>query len=224
MRVVTFDFWDTLVSDHHSTTRRLYEHCLADYVEEPEEAFSRAFQLWYSTIKSGAACGPRSFASFALSPGSGPGQVRASVLGQFLDHYAQCVASGADIDVNPGVRTALSAVCARPEARAAVVTNASYVEGRSVRSMITRAGLAGQIAADAVFSSDELPWSKPDTRVFCHVAAALGVEPRHCLHVGDAPIMDVLGAARAGYNSLLFDVRRGIWSLLPDIVRHVAGT
>jgi len=44
--------------------------------------------------------------------------------------------------------------------------------------------------------------AKPDAKIFTHLAHAAGVEPIEVLHVGDDPLADVVGATRAGMQSV----------------------
>jgi FMN phosphatase YigB (HAD superfamily) len=55
---------------------------------------------------------------------------------------------------------------------------------------------------DAVVTSVDCGWRKPDPRAFAAVADALAVDPAHLLHVGDDPQADG-GAAGAGAQRLL---------------------
>lgn len=50
--------------------------------------------------------------------------------------------------------------------------------------------------------------AKPEAGIFHAACARLGIEPRHVLHVGDHPEMDVAGARRAGL--------RACWIARPD--------
>lgn len=43
--------------------------------------------------------------------------------------------------------------------------------------------------------------AKPDARIFSALAAAAGVDPHEILHIGDDPLADVAGAARAGMHA-----------------------
>lgn len=43
--------------------------------------------------------------------------------------------------------------------------------------------------------------AKPDPAIFIDACARLGIAPRHVLHVGDDPLLDVIGAQRAGLST-----------------------
>jgi HAD superfamily hydrolase (TIGR01509 family) len=68
------------------------------------------------------------------------------------------------------------------------------------------------LPVDAVISSGALGAAKPDPAFFRAAAAAAGVTPDECIHVGDRVDNDVVGARAAGM--LAVHVRRGPWGVL----------
>ena len=58
---------------------------------------------------------------------------------------------------------------------------------------------------DAVIVSSEAGWAKPSPRIYAEALAALGVEPREALMVGDRQKEDVAGATAADLRALLYD-------------------
>ena len=48
--------------------------------------------------------------------------------------------------------------------------------------------------------SEEHGWRKPHPRIFTDTLAALGVEPREALFVGDSPHDDIRGASGVGMD------------------------
>jgi 2-haloalkanoic acid dehalogenase type II len=58
-----------------------------------------------------------------------------------------------------------------------------------------------KLAFDLVLSSEEAGAIKPNPVIFEHLAAKLEMAPDRVLYVGDNPIPDVLGPARAGMKS-----------------------
>jgi putative hydrolase of the HAD superfamily len=51
-------------------------------------------------------------------------------------------------------------------------------------------------------------YSKPDVRIFRRVLEMTGLEPDQMLYVGDSPLTDIRGAARAGIPNVWFNVGR----------------
>ncbi len=63
---------------------------------------------------------------------------------------------------------------------------------------------------------------KPDGAIFEEALRVAGVEPGRAVHVGNDPVSDVRGAARAGIDAVLVDRRGGIeapeaMAVLPDL-------
>jgi FMN hydrolase / 5-amino-6-(5-phospho-D-ribitylamino)uracil phosphatase len=54
--------------------------------------------------------------------------------------------------------------------------------------------------------------AKPDPKIFLAAAEALGVEPREILHVGDDPLLDVVGAHQAGLRTVWLNRTGETWS------------
>lgn len=60
-------------------------------------------------------------------------------------------------------------------------------------------------------SAREHGHAKPDAPIFHHTCERLGVAPADVLHVGDDPLLDVVGARRAGLRSCWINRRRERW-------------
>ena len=80
------------------------------------------------------------------------------------------------------------------------------------------------LPVDVVTSSGSVGAEKPDPAFFRGVAAAAGVAPEDCVHVGDRVDNDVVAARAAGMQAV--HVRRGPWGLLhadsPDVEHQVS--
>lgn len=55
---------------------------------------------------------------------------------------------------------------------------------------------------DIVVVSGDLPFAKPDRRIFEYTAEKLGLKTSECLYVGDHPVNDIAGAKLAGMQAL----------------------
>lgn len=60
-------------------------------------------------------------------------------------------------------------------------------------------------------SAREEGHAKPDTPIFLATCERLGVEPAQVLHVGDDPLLDVVGARRAGLRSCWINRKKDSW-------------
>jgi putative hydrolase of the HAD superfamily len=83
--------------------------------------------------------------------------------------------------------------------RLAVVSN---FDGR-LGPILAGLGLAPLV--DLVVHSSAASAAKPDSAIFRHALASLGVSPPAALHAGDGLVADVEGARRAGLNAVLVD-------------------
>ncbi|MEP0766651.1 MAG: HAD-IA family hydrolase [Fimbriimonadia bacterium] len=107
----------------------------------------------------------------------------------------------------PDVREALS-LLRRRGARLAVVSNWDD----TLHPVLELLGIAQQF--EFALASLEVGWEKPDPRIFGRAVGRLGYEPFEVAHVGDNPLDDGEGAARAGLFPIIVD-RDGAYPGLP---------
>ena len=98
----------------------------------------------------------------------------------------------ADITVLPGAAELLAAL---PADRAAIVTSATR------ELALARIAAAGLVAPAALVTFDDVTHGKPDPEPFLTGAARLGIDPRRCLVVEDAPA-GIQAAQAAGCATL----------------------
>lgn len=72
---------------------------------------------------------------------------------------------------------------------------------------ITALGIRDLIPPERVFISGAVGITKPDRRLFDHVADKLGLSPANCTYIGDSWRNDVVGALDAGWKVLWFNHR-----------------
>ncbi len=58
---------------------------------------------------------------------------------------------------------------------------------------------------DIVVLSDEIDVNKPDPRLFRHAEKRAGIDPSHCILIGDNPETDIAGALRSGWQAIWFN-------------------
>jgi len=87
-------------------------------------------------------------------------------------------------------------------ARGALVNGTPAVQ----RHLLNSIGLERHM--DHVVLAEVEGHSKPDVRIFRHVLRTAGLEPHEMLFVGDSPLTDILGAARAGIPTVWFNTGR----------------
>ena len=115
------------------------------------------------------------------------------------------------LELYPGAAQALEAL--REHVPIAVITDGDpdVQEGK-----LASLGLLGKV--DYVVISDRLgrEFRKPHPKPFVHALAALDVEPRHAVCIGDRPDKDVAGASALGIRAVR--VRTGEYTEMPDTV------
>lgn len=113
---------------------------------------------------------------------------------RFLAFYRSALA--AETRLFPGMAEVLEALEARG-LRWGVVTNKP---GALTDPLLAELGLAGR--AGCVVSGDTVARNKPDPLPLLHACGLLGIEPRHCVYIGDAE-RDVVAGRRAGMATLV---------------------
>jgi len=91
------------------------------------------------------------------------------------------------------------------EFKLGVISNATDL----ARRVMDQLGLSEYFGTIVI--SDEVGFRKPDGRIFQLAASLAKVAPNRTLYVGDRYAVDVVGARKAGMNSILID-RAGIYS------------
>jgi FMN phosphatase YigB (HAD superfamily) len=105
--------------------------------------------------------------------------------------------------------------------KVALVSNTGRSPGRALRAVLAREGILDHF--DVLTFSDEAEASKPGAAIFERTLEALGgLAPERVAHVGDDPVLDVLGAKNAGLRAIHFAPVRSTewaaWALPPHRV------
>ena len=74
---------------------------------------------------------------------------------------------------------------------------------------VVRVGLGAHFHAST--SAHVVGFAKPDVRIFHAAAQAAGVRPDQVLHVGDDPVLDVLGGLDAGMQTVWVNRSEHVW-------------
>jgi putative hydrolase of the HAD superfamily len=212
IRVVTFDFWQTLVAD----TPVSGAAARALRLEGVRAALAEAGHL-YDAAALEAGDG-RALAALdaiwrehrdvkpaeqlhivlqALDPGL-PGKLGPGPLAAVGRAYAEPVLTHAPA-VTPGAVEAVRALAARGLALG-IVSNTGRTPGVVLRRLLERAGVLD--AFRVVSFSDEVGARKPAGVIFERTLAAAGCSPDDALHIGDDPVTDVGGARAVGMRAL----------------------
>ena len=92
--------------------------------------------------------------------------------------------------------------CLRTLENKALVSNGG---GQTQRAKLRAAGLDQVFPQEHIHISGELPWAKPDPRIFGHACQRLDIQPEHCLYLGDHLEIDGAGARAAGLTFVHVD-------------------
>ncbi len=103
------------------------------------------------------------------------------------------------VDFYPDVMPALARLSARLPLAALTNGNAD----------LGRIGIQGHF--QVFVSAREHGHAKPDTPIFMATCARLGLAPSQVLHIGDDPLLDVVGARRAGMPSCWINRKKERW-------------
>jgi len=207
LRVVTFDFWSTLV-DGAITPERTAERLArlhaaivgSGHVCTPDElraAFQRAFnRITDEARETLRDVGPPGrWAVLAAELGIPDGMIPYAV----VEHAYEDITLDPLPEPMPHVHAAVAAMQAAGY-RLGVICNTGMAGGRVLREVMRRHGLLDFF--DVTVFSNEFGVAKPHPSIFEHTLAALGgIPPDQALHVGDLEELDVEGARRAGLFS-----------------------
>lgn len=205
-RVVTFDCWNTLLSETnwHFAHRLRVEQlrraadeagCTVSH-EEAGRAFDAAWTRHMDLWAQGVATGAREVAQEGLAELGleNPHPALEHLIRTFED-----ASHSSDVRALDGARETLAAL-ERAGVICALVCDTGLTPGRVVRRHLDREGLLGALTLQCF--SDEVGTPKPDARIFTAALAPLGVAPERALHVGDLRRTDVAGARALGMTSI----------------------
>ena len=78
---------------------------------------------------------------------------------------------------------------------------ANTITETEIPDWIVEDGLTGYF--ETVVLSSKVGCRKPGPEIYWEAARRVGVEPEHCVYVGDNPVRDVEGARKAGYGMMI---------------------
>lgn len=212
IRLVTFDFWDTLVTDSADNLRAqralrivairdaLREAGAAVTEEEAEEVHERSGVLLAERFWSRNRDPSREEQLRLVLDTSGPGVAARLSSAKFqaaLDAYTSPVLAHPP-DLSPGTAHAVRELAARGVSLG-IVSNTGRTPGVVLRRVLERHGLLAYFSA--ISYSDEVGVRKPEAEIFRLTLARAGVGPSEAVHIGDNPDADVAGAQSIGMRA-----------------------
>ncbi len=212
IRLVTFDFWDTLVTDSADNLRaqralrvtaiRRALHAAGAAVTEveAEEVHERSGVLLAERFWSQNRDPSREEQLRIVLDTSAPGiaaRLTPAAFEAALDAYISPVLAHPP-DLSPGAARAVRELASRG-VRLGIVSNTGRTPGVILRKVLERYGLLGYFGA--ISYSDEVGVRKPDAEIFRVTLARAGVEASEAVHIGDNPDADVVGARSIGMRA-----------------------
>ena len=210
IRLVTFDFWDTLVVDSPENLCAQQELRVAAIRRALREAGARVSETQAREIheRSGLTLAER-FWSRNRDPSPAeqlrivletrePGiaaRLSPDAFAAALEGYISPVLVHPP-ELSPGAHRAVKELAARG-VQLGIVSNTGRTPGVILRRVLERHGLLRYFGPIAY--SDEVGIRKPEADIFR--AALAGVEPAVALHIGDNPDADVVGARGVGMRA-----------------------
>jgi FMN phosphatase YigB (HAD superfamily) len=207
LKVVTFDFWSTLVDGNVTPERtaqrltRLRAAIVGAGFACTDEQLRAAFESAFERITTDAQetlrdIGPSGrWAVLAEELGIPPGLIGYQV----VEHAYEDITLDPLPAPMPHVHAAVAAM-ERAGYRLGVICNTGMAGGRVLREVLKRHQLLEYF--EATVFSNEFGWAKPHPSIFVHTLEALGGVAAHdALHVGDLEELDVEGARRAGLHA-----------------------
>ena len=236
LKSVSFDLWETLLTDTPELSRRqerlrldriervLVERGFAQTAERIEKAYRalwhRCLELYWSRDED-IACRVQ-IEHFLEALDLAPSTFDEPSLAALEEVYAN-----AAIDVLPSVVPGAHDVLAGLRDRGyriGLISNTGRTPGYALREILDRLGLAASI--DAMVFSNEHGACKPQPSIFETLRGALGVNYDEMMFVGDNLYVDVHGAQRLGMTAVHFDPPTRGTAIAPpfehglDIVPH----
>jgi putative hydrolase of the HAD superfamily len=220
LRAVTFDYWQTLVSERRGEMRDLQiarcERALDDAgqprsTEALRVAFAENWEVFERHWRDNA--GPYGYEESVRSIAERLGVRLTAGLRDRLERAFLEVGETAPLFPAPGVAGCL-ATLRSAGVRLGIVCDVGLTPSSVLRRRLEGFGLLRYFEAWAF--SDETGWFKPAAAAFQPVLDSLGVEPAEAAHVGDNERTDVAGAKALGMVSVQYTGMFELAAWLPE--------
>jgi putative hydrolase of the HAD superfamily len=235
IRLVTFDFWDTLVTDSPENLRAQHALRVAAIRDALASAGAPVSETEAEDIheRSGLSLTER-FWSLNRDPSreeqlrivldtGRPGiaaRLTPDACAAALNGYISPVLAHPP-DLCPGADRAVRELAARGVSLG-IVSNTGRTPGVILRRVIERHGLLDYFGA--ISYSDEIGFRKPEAEIFRVTLARAGVAADVAVHIGDNPDADVVGAHAVGMRAAHYTGGFRRASAAADLLIHDLGT
>jgi putative hydrolase of the HAD superfamily len=220
LRAVTFDYWQTLVSERRGEMRDLqiarWEQLLADAGQprsaaQLAEAFATNWQIFEARWRTNS--GPYGAAQTVAFVGELLGIELVDGLRAALEDGFRVVGETAPLLPAPGVEGCLASL-RDAGIRLGIVCDVGLTASPVLRGRLEGFGLLRYF--DAWSFSDETGWFKPAAEAFAPALDGLGVSPAEAAHIGDNERTDVAGAKALGMTAIQYTGLHDLAAWLPE--------
>jgi len=224
IRAVTFDFWNTLVSETGGSDTRLASwlgslETHGHQVEQPvlERAMTDLWGWFTARWEGNEVVAPDELARQTLA------FLEVEPAPALLEEMIASLHDGHDPDtmqVSPGIGDTLERLRSAG-VRVGIICDVGFTPATTLRRYLDHHGLLEHF--DAWSFSDEVGCYKPDLRMFRHAAGSLGLPgDSGFAHVGDLRRTDIAGARGAGWTSVRYSGWYDDRTELPDADEVIA--
>ncbi len=215
IQAITFDFWRTLfyASSKSQERKALRVRRLSDLLGLPAEQIAPAFKqvsnefmrvhIMEQRTPPPADAVPMLCAQLGVPVPDGKFDALLAAITDTFDEHPP--------DPIPGALEAVRAAAAIVPA--GLISDTGLTPGSQIRALLERENFAPHFSSFSF--SDEVGVAKPQSAMFHHAAAGLGVTAHELLHIGDLEPTDVAGAINVGAVPALF---------AGDNTRYIEGT
>ena len=227
VETITVDLWGTLLFDGPASDNRYKKRRMADFqmllksagLSYSASALDRGYEqsaaylgrVW-STHRDVPAVDHVRAILASIDPGL-PRRVPPALLTTLVDAYAQPILLLPPA-VDDGALATLEALKGAGY-KLALVSNIMRTPGATLRELLARFRLLGYF--EQTTFSDEVGIRKPAPEIFALTLRAIGGDAATAVHVGDDPVLDVLGAQAAGMRVVQVRSSKHRNSVQPDL-------
>jgi len=208
IRAVTFDLWNTLITEKDYNEPRveaIRNALLGEGISKTYDEIMRAHEVataQYNRVWAENYCHLTNIERLNISLGllgsQLPNDAKASVVKQFGEVFIRDPP-----ELNEGAEETIQSLSTR--VKLGIISDTGLTPGSVIRRFLAERGLLNYFST-TIFS-DELGYCKPDVRAFKRALGLLGATPAEAIHVGDLLRTDVAGAKAAGMKAVWLKVR-----------------
>jgi putative hydrolase of the HAD superfamily len=229
IRLVTFDFWETLVADradHLAAQEALRVEAICRALDAAGAALSRAeieaaygrtagvlVERYWGRHRDLPCPDQVKVVMDCIVPGAAS-RLDGAAMDELIAGYGSPVLAHPPA-LQPGAAEALRGLAAAG-VRLGIISNTGRTPGVILRRVLEAADLLEHFSV--VSYSDEVGFRKPDAEIFRRTLTLAGARPEGAAHIGDNPVDDVTGAQGAGMLGIHYTAGRRSPAAHADLV------